>query len=157
MRISKLFACGLMSFSWSFAIGAEPQESPRPTPITRPEMKRLIEDVKIRQPRIPLPELTAQNREKLGTQADIVELKKYYTDLQILEMILSMAGNNSINRWKEAIAVPQRKDEGGCSRVGRTDPAIPPDPAVASKLPSGCPFCQRGLYNSRKLREEYVR
>jgi hypothetical protein len=26
---------------------------------------------------------------------------KHYKDLQILEMILSVSGNNSINRWKE--------------------------------------------------------
>ena len=39
--------------------------------------------------------------------ADIDGLKKHYTDLQILEMILSMAGNNSINRWKEGVGVPQ--------------------------------------------------
>lgn len=71
------------------------------------------------------------------SDADIVELKKHFTDLQILEMILSMAGNNSINRWKEGVGVPQRKDEGGYSRVGRADPTAPLDPTVAPKLPRG--------------------
>ena len=48
-------------------------------------------------------------------------------------MILSMSGNNSINRWKEGIGVPQRKDEGGYSRLatigrngqGDIDPKLP--------------------------------
>ena len=39
--------------------------------------------------------------------ADIDGLRKYYTDPQILEMTLSVAGNNSINRWKEGTGVPQ--------------------------------------------------
>lgn len=253
-----LLACG------SLAYAAAPEEAPRPLPLTRPELKRLIEDVKVRTPRIPLPELTDADREKLGTQADsyesrlryhymtgiddgrsgmgggrggqgtgagrgdrprgeggtrqenepgmtldnafkvelfwivsrvnncqyclghqeskllaagvkedqiaaldcdwsrftpaeqaafafarkytfephllsttdIAALKKHYTDLQILEMMLSMAGNNSINRWKEGVGVPQRKDEGGYSRVGRSDPTAPLDPDAA-KLPRG--------------------
>jgi hypothetical protein len=54
----------------------------------------------------------------LFSDADIAGLQVHFTDDQILEMVLSMAGNNSINRWKEAIAVPQNKDEGGFSRVG---------------------------------------
>jgi alkylhydroperoxidase family enzyme len=37
-------------------------------------------------------------------------LRKYYTDLQILEMVLSIAGNNAINRWKEGAGIPQAKE-----------------------------------------------
>jgi hypothetical protein len=37
-------------------------------------------------------------------------VRKHYTDLQILEMAFSVAGNNSINRWKEGIGVPQSKE-----------------------------------------------
>lgn len=44
------------------------------------------------------------------TDADIDSLRKHYTDLQILEMILSVAGNNSTNRWKEGVGVPQEKE-----------------------------------------------
>ena len=241
-----------------FVLAQDSLEGIRPTPLTRPELKRLLEDVKVRVPRIPLPELSDGDREKLGAQADsyesrvkyhylngiepsrnnnsnsanskasgapvsagavniadtgnasardrsigfsrqqdplftldnalkvelfwivsrvnncqycighqeskllglgrsedqialldsdwkqsdvasqaafafakkftlepnlfsdedIVGLKAHFTDDQILEMVLSMAGNNSINRWKEAIAVPQNKDGGGFSRVG---------------------------------------
>ncbi len=251
--------------SAGFSSGQDSLEGIRPTPLTRPELKRLLEDVKVRVPRIPLPELTDAEREKLGTQADSYEsrvkqiylngieagrngnpnaanpnrvgtagnvgtpgnigavssggveanplardrssgnprqqdplftldnalkvelfwivsrvnncqycighqeskllglgrsedqiahldndwkkfdsasqtafafakkftlephlfsyeditgLKSHFTDNQILEMVLSMAGNNSINRWKEAIAVPQNKDGGGFSRIG---------------------------------------
>lgn len=246
-----LTTCGL-------ADAAAPEDAPRPLPLTRPELKRLIEDVKVRTPRIPLPELSAEEREQLGMQADSYEsrlrfhylkgiddgrggrtgqpgttatggrtggfrqeqdpdmtldnafkielfwivsrvnncqyclghqeskllaagvvedqiaaldcdwsrftpaeqvafafarkftfephllsdadiagLRNHYTNLQILEMILSMAGNNSINRWKEGVGVPQRKDEGGYSRLGRTDPTAPVTEPVDPKLPRG--------------------
>ena len=54
---------------------------------------------------------------KLG-DGDIDGLRKHFTDLQILEMILSMAGNNSINRWKEGVGVPQSASGGGFGRRG---------------------------------------
>ncbi len=245
----------------SSALGQESSNGTRLTPLTRPEMKRLIEDVKVRVPRIPLPELTDQDREKLGDQvdsyegrvrhhylngiepsrsvvspqtapslasatpsapavvsreqdpaysldnafkielfwivsrvnncqycighqeskllgagrsedqiasldgdwsefeptkrlafefarkfthqpyllcdSDILELKAHYTDSQILEMILSMSGNNSINRWKEGIGVPQRPDEGGYSRMANIARAGQAAIELASKLPRG--------------------
>lgn len=200
---------------------------PLPVPLTRPEMKKYLEDLKARKPRIPLPNLTEEDKEKLGDRgigyerrlryhympgypargsfgfssesdpvlsldykfktqlfwivcrvnncqycqghqeskllragmkedeiaaldgdwkeftpaeqaafafarkftyephrlgdADIDRLRKHYKDLQILEMILSMAGNNAINRWKEGAGVPQsaggfgRRPEGGAA------------------------------------------
>ncbi|MEQ1828865.1 MAG: hypothetical protein ABL921_23075 [Pirellula sp.] len=66
------------------------------------------------------------------TDDDILRLRTHFTDLQILEMILSMSGNNSINRWKEGVGVPQRQDEGGYSRMA-TRQGEPADP----KLPRG--------------------
>jgi len=42
--------------------------SPIPVPLTRPEMKQYLEDMKKRKPRIPLPELTEEDKEKLGTR-----------------------------------------------------------------------------------------
>jgi alkylhydroperoxidase family enzyme len=65
------------------------------------------------------------------SDADIAELKKHFTDLQILEMIMSMAGNNSINRWKEGVGVPQSSGGGGFGRrngevvAGATPPGEP--------------------------------
>jgi alkylhydroperoxidase family enzyme len=61
------------------------------------------------------------------SDADIAELKKHYTDMQILEMIMSMAGNNSINRWKEGVGVPQSSSGGGFGRRG--DGAVAATPA----------------------------
>lgn len=234
-------------------VRAEGDDGPRPTPLTRPVLKKLIEDVKVRTPRIPLPELTELDREKLGDQVndyetrlryhyfngiepsrpispvptpnamttdknnaagrsreqdpnfsldpgfkvqlfwivsrvnncqyclghqeskllgagksedqiasldgdwsefqpaeqvafafarkfsfqpylledqDIIGLRNFYTDAQILEMILSMSGNNSINRWKEGVAVPQRKDEGGYSRLSTLGTTTTLDPSL---------------------------
>jgi alkylhydroperoxidase family enzyme len=50
------------------------------------------------------------------TDGDIDRLRQHYTDLQILEMILSMAGNNAINRWKDGAGVPQSSNGGGFGR-----------------------------------------
>jgi AhpD family alkylhydroperoxidase len=216
-------------------------DEPRPVPLTRPDMKKLLEDMKARKPRIPLPELTAEDKEKLGeraasyesrlryhylgepadrtgsgfgfgrdpdpnmsldykfktqlfwivsrtnncqyclghqeskllgagmtedqiaaldgdwseatpaeraayafgrkftfephkfTDADIDGLRRYYKDAQILEMILSMAGNNSINRWKEGVGVPQSATGGGFGRRRADGQAA--EPAPASKEP----------------------
>lgn len=52
----------------------------------------------------------------LLNDADIDKLRPHFTDMQILEMILSMAGNNSINRWKEGAGVPQSQNGGGFGR-----------------------------------------
>lgn len=203
-------------------------DEPRPIPLTRPVLKQLIEDVKYRRPRIPLPEMTEEDRVALKDRTenyearlryhylgqtprsrgrgfgprgnadenmsldygfkvelfwivsrtnncqyclghqeskllsagrtedqiaaldcdwagftpaeqaafafarkytyephlldseDVVQLREYFTDLQILEMTLSMSWNNTINRWKEGVGVPQNPDEGGYSRTARS-------------------------------------
>lgn len=46
------------------------------------------------------------------SDADIEACRKYYNDLQILEMALSVGGNNAINRWKEGTGVPQSSSGG---------------------------------------------
>ncbi len=210
-------------------------DDPRPVPLTRPEMKQMLEDMKARKPRIPLPALTDDEKAKLGergsgyesrlrtlylppgegfgfgggartatagtprtglgrnsdpnmtlespfktelfwivsrtnncqyclghqeskllgaglkedeiaaldgdwsgftpaqraafafarkityepnnlSDADIDGLRAHYTDPQILELILSVAGNNAINRWKEGAGIPQSKDGGNFNR-----------------------------------------
>jgi alkylhydroperoxidase family enzyme len=58
------------------------------------------------------------------TGADIDHLRRHFTDLQILEMILSIAGNNALNRWKEGVGVPQSKDLSGFLRRAES-PAAP--------------------------------
>jgi alkylhydroperoxidase family enzyme len=251
--------CRSLALSFAMAMlvvvrgDAADDDVPRPVPVTRPAMKQLIEDVKVRTPRIPLPELTDEERAELGEQADSYEsrlrfhylqgindgrggsrtgsgrrrdddpsmtldngfkvelfwivsranncqycighqeskllaagrsedriaaldldwslftpaeraayafarkfsfephllsdadiegLRDYYTDSQILEMILSMAGNNSINRWKEAVAVPQRPDEGGYSRVALEDGQTTDDRPRGTYLTSTSPANQ---------------
>lgn len=55
--------------------------------------------------------------------ADIDSLRKHYTDLQILEMIVSVAGNNSTNRWKEGAGIPQSHSS---SNFLRSSENVPP-------------------------------
>jgi hypothetical protein len=56
--------------------------------------------------------------------ADIDGLRKHYTDPQILEIILSVAGNNALNRWKEGVGVPQSQELGNfASRAENPPPA----------------------------------
>jgi len=57
---------------------------------------------------------------------DIDALRKHYKDLQILEMILSMAQNNATNRWKEGVAVPQSSFAVGTRRS--SDPSTKAEP-----------------------------
>lgn len=69
----------------------------------------------------------------LMNDADLDGLRKFYTDKQILEMILSMAGNNSINRWKEGAGIPQSAGGGNFGRrPGTETTAEPPRPAPAA-------------------------
>lgn len=234
-----LAAWGLLLASSGIAYGIDSKTAPRPVPLTRPEMKQYLEDMKVRTPRIPLPELTEEEKQKLGERGasyegrlryhympagdvrvggggaprtggpvsggspgfgggrdndpdmtlsykfkvqlfwivsrtnncqyclghqeskllgagmaedeiaaldsawsefpaadqaafafarkftyephllndnDIAQLRTHFTEMQILEMILSMAGNNSINRWKEGVGVPQSQNGGGFGR-----------------------------------------
>src|SRR5262245_2083857 len=59
------------------------------------------------------------------TDADVDRLRKHYTDLQILEIIFSVSGNNSTNRWKEGIGVPQEKEANRF--LTRSDRPVPRD------------------------------
>jgi hypothetical protein len=214
-------ACAAACASQSVLFAESSDDKPRPIPLTRPEMKQYLEQMKSRKPRIPLPELTAEELSKLDeraagyegrlralylppsdgrggfgrgsfmrnsdpqmtldyrfktmlfwivsrtnncqycmghqeskllsagmqedeiagldgdwlefseaeraafalarkltyephklSDADIDAVAKHYTRLQILEMVLSVAGNNSINRWKEGVGVPQSANGG---------------------------------------------
>lgn len=66
------------------------------------------------------------------SDADIAACRPHYNDVQILEMILSVAGNNAINRWKEGIGTPQSTGGGNFggttgdthSYLTETNPAI---------------------------------
>ncbi len=60
------------------AVAADSLNAPRPVPLTRPEMKRALEDMKGRTPRIPLPELTEADKEKLGERGSSYESRLRY-------------------------------------------------------------------------------
>ena len=54
-----LFAATLFALAWGHGLRAdEVIATARPVPLTRDEMKRMLEDLKSRKIRIPLPELT---------------------------------------------------------------------------------------------------
>lgn len=226
---------------WAVPAPADDPATPRPTPLTRPEMKRLIEEMKQRTPRIPLPPLTDEEKARLGERgtgyearlrqlylqglgdargpgggpaaggasaapdpdvtldnvfrvqmfwivcrmnncqycqghqeggllrggqtddqiaaldgdwsefppdrraafafarkltyephkladADVDALRKFYTDKQVLEIILSVARNNVLNRWKEGVGVPQSANGGGGFRGAAAPADAPPAP-----------------------------
>ncbi|HUE71943.1 MAG TPA: hypothetical protein VMP01_13740 [Pirellulaceae bacterium] len=56
----------------------EAASAPLPTPLTRPEMKQALEDLKERKTRISLPELTEEDKAKLGDRADSYEGRLRY-------------------------------------------------------------------------------
>jgi hypothetical protein len=60
-----LSICALLT-AVSGVQAAGPATEPLPVPLTRPEMKQYLEDLKQRTPRIPLPPLTDEEKEKLG-------------------------------------------------------------------------------------------
>ncbi len=65
----------LTSITTGWLNATEPDQTARPIPATRPEMKLLLEDMKSRAERIPLPELTDEAREQLGERADDYETR----------------------------------------------------------------------------------
>src|SRR5260370_22568233 len=69
--ISRIGIAAIIAFVAAFALAVcvraeEPASPARPVPLTRPEMKEALEALKKIKPRIPLPELTAAEKEKLG-------------------------------------------------------------------------------------------
>lgn len=65
MRFAIALTIGLVVVT-GVLLAEDPSSSPRPIPLTRPEMKRLLEDMKQRKPRIPLPELTEEEKANAG-------------------------------------------------------------------------------------------
>ena len=53
-------------------------DEPLPIPLTRPEMKQALEDLKSRTPRIPLPALTEEEKAKLGERVASYEGRLRY-------------------------------------------------------------------------------
>jgi hypothetical protein len=78
MRHCVIIAFGFAVSSAGVARAAEPTDVPRPVPLTRPEVKQYLEDLKSRKPRVPLPELTDEDRARLGDRADSYEARLRY-------------------------------------------------------------------------------
>lgn len=57
----------------------------------------------------------------LLTAKDLEACRPHYSDLQLIEMLGSIAGNNAINRWKEGTGVPQMRDGGNFGRTGKSE------------------------------------
>ncbi|MFN0051294.1 MAG: hypothetical protein ACKV0T_03835 [Planctomycetales bacterium] len=80
MRTNALCLGGLVALSGLLLHAEEsaPTAVPRPVPLTRPEMKQYLEDLKTRPQRIPLPELTEADRTQLGERAQSYESRLRY-------------------------------------------------------------------------------
>src|SRR5262245_56067286 len=69
---------GLFGAGAGGGLAGAPGKEPLPVPLTRPEMKQSLEDLKGRRQRIPLPELTAEEKEKLGERGGSYEGRLRY-------------------------------------------------------------------------------
>ena len=75
------------------AIGADsPVKTPRPIPATRTEMKELLEDMKKRPYRIPLPELTEKEKQELGERSTNYEARLRFNYIPVAEGTVFGAG-----------------------------------------------------------------
>ena len=70
-----------LSLAAGLARAEAPRAEPLPVPLTRPELKQSLEDLKGRTPRIPLPALTAEERDRLGERGTGYEsrLRSHYS------------------------------------------------------------------------------
>src|SRR5688500_19034374 len=78
MRFQLAVLTALAALLASAARAEEAAEAPLPIPLTRPEMKQSLEDLKERKIRIPLPELTEEDQAKLGERASSYESRLRY-------------------------------------------------------------------------------
>jgi alkylhydroperoxidase family enzyme len=251
MRIFSGTILGLLLAPAGVLHADDPDNAPRPVPLTRPAMKEYLESLKDRKPRIPLPELTEEEKQKLDgrgasyegrlqallpssqprpspgygrdsdpsmtldyafktklfwivsrtnncqyclghqelklaaagmkeeqraaldcdwdeftpaeqaafalarkltyephllSDVDLAPTRKHYKDLQILEIILSVSGNNAMNRWTEGLGLPQTRDmrslqptpEKYQDRVSKVAPFQPDDKTAGSIRKTVC-------------------
>src|SRR5207244_1664772 len=68
-NLMRLFTGAFLGLSVAvagFTRAEAPRTTPLPVPLTRPEMKQSLDNLKGRTPRIPLPELTEEEKANLG-------------------------------------------------------------------------------------------
>jgi hypothetical protein len=75
MRLAAAVVVGFVTASAGVARADGPGSAPLPVPLTRLEMKQYLEDLKARKPRIPLPELTEEEKAKLGERGSGYEAR----------------------------------------------------------------------------------
>jgi hypothetical protein len=78
MRITIAVLAGFLMTWTEVGRADEPRATPLPVPLTRPEMKQALEDLKGRKPRIPLPELSLEEQEELGERGANYEARLRY-------------------------------------------------------------------------------
>ncbi len=78
MRFRKTTLFGVTLASAGLIQAADSVNAPLPVPLTRPVMKQALEDMKGRKERIPLPELTETDKEKLGERGSSYESRLRY-------------------------------------------------------------------------------
>lgn len=78
MQFSTTVLLGFTVSSAALAVAADSVNAPYPVPLTRPVMKQALEDMKARKERIPLPELTEADKEKLGERSTSYESRLRY-------------------------------------------------------------------------------
>jgi hypothetical protein len=69
---------GLVLASAGVLRADEPRTTPLPVPLTRPEMKQALEDLKGRPTRIPLPEVTDEEKAQLGDRLNYEGRLRYH-------------------------------------------------------------------------------
>lgn len=89
-KTALFFSLAAMSFSASN--GDTPVKTPRPIPATRTEMKELLEDMKKRPYRIPLPELTEKEKQELGERSTNYEARLRFNYIPLAEGTVFGAG-----------------------------------------------------------------
>jgi hypothetical protein len=75
MRLYVGLIIGLLVASAGFVRADGPGATPLPVPLTRPKMKQYLEDLKDRKPRIALPELSEEEKAKLGERGSGYEAR----------------------------------------------------------------------------------
>jgi len=70
----------------------------------------------------------------LVTDDDVLDLKKHFTDAQVIDLIQTVAGNNSTNRWTASTGIPQDRSFGGDEPSQLDTPTSPEFANVQTKV-----------------------
>ena len=88
----------------------------------------------------------------LVTGEDLSALKKHYTDAQIVDIIQTVAGNNSTNRWTASTGIPQDRSFGGDEPSQLDTPTSPEFANIETKV-APLDYKPRAAWESRSEAE----